>query len=272
MRSTIRRLPQYLPRVRALLVALLLSLAIVRPAAATDYTDLWYTAGENAWGVNFNQADNFLFATFFIYGPDQQPTWYTGQMNRDSNGLWAGPLYRSTGSYFGAPWSEAEKTIVQVGLVTFTPSSSYAGTLTYNVGGVNVAKVVSRLTLQTIALGGVYSGSLVSIFSSCNDPSLNGSVRSFYDMVVTQNATGGLIMDMTAPPPNNTTTCRMAGQIIQDGQLYRMPNGSYTCGTTFSSTVQMSEIKQTAQGIEGQWVAPISLGCIETAYFSAVLN
>ena len=25
---------------------------------------------ESGWGVNFVQSDNFIFATFFIYGPD----------------------------------------------------------------------------------------------------------------------------------------------------------------------------------------------------------
>jgi hypothetical protein len=36
--------------------------------------------------------------------------------------------------------------------------------------------------------------------------------------------------------------------------------------------VQLTQVKQTAQGIEGQWVAPIGAGCVETGYFSAVLN
>jgi hypothetical protein len=269
MRSITRSLSPCFPRLRALLVAVLLSFTIARPAVA-DFTDLWYTFGENAWGVNFNQADNFIFATFFIYGADQQPTWYTGQMTLGTNGVWSGPLFRSTGSYFGTAWSEAQKTIVQVGTVTFTPSSSYAGTLTYNVGDVNVAKVVSRLTLQTIALGGNYAGAQLSVFSNCNDGSLNGSVRSFFDLAATQTTTGGLQLDFT--PPGGGGSCRMAGSYIQDGQLYRVPNGAYTCGTSFSTTVQLSQVKQTVQGIEGQWVAPISAGCIETGYFSAVLK
>ena len=45
MRS-ITRSSRYLPRLRALVVALLLSFTIVRPAAAaTDFTDLWFTTG-----------------------------------------------------------------------------------------------------------------------------------------------------------------------------------------------------------------------------------
>ena len=272
MRSITRLVSRFLPRLRALLFAVLLSFTIVRPAAAVDYTDLWVSQepgqSELGWGVNFDQADNFLFATFFIYGPDQQPTWYSGELTLGPNGVWSGPLYLSTGSYFGVPWSAAQKTIGQVGTVTFTPSSSYAGTLTYNVGTVNVAKVISRLTLTTIALGGNYSGAQISILNSCNDSAQNGSVRYFYDLVVAQTATGALQLDFNA----SSFSCRMAGAYIQNGQLYRMPNGAYTCGPSFSTTVQMSQIKQTAQGIEGQWVAPWGAGCVETGYFSAVLN
>jgi len=272
MRSILRSLIRSLPRLHALLFALLLSFTIVRPAAAidfVDFTDLWYSVGEDAWGVNFDQSYNFIFATFYIYGSDQQPTWYTAHLTKGPNDVWSGPLNRTTGTYFGAPWSNADITLAQVGTATFTPSSSYAGTLTYNVGSVNVAKVITRLTLTRIPLGGDYSGAIVSIFSNCNNPADNGTVRSFVNLKATQTAGGQLQLDFTS----SGGTCRMAGAYIQDGQLYRVPNGAYTCGVAaFASTVALSQVKQTAQGIEGQWVAPISLGCVESGYFSAVLD
>jgi len=96
-----------LPRLRTLLFAILLSLTIVRPAAAVDYTDLWVSQSELGWGVNFDQSDTFIFATFFIYDANQQPTWYSGELTLGANGVWSGPLYRSTGSYYGGPWSWA---------------------------------------------------------------------------------------------------------------------------------------------------------------------
>jgi hypothetical protein len=268
MRSISHSLFRFLPRLRVLLFAALLAVGIVRPAAAVDYTDLWVTKSELGWGVNFVQSDTFIFATFFIYGPNQQPTWYSGELTLGANGVWSGSLYLSTGSYFGSPWSDSQKSITPVGTVTFTPSSSFAGTLTYNVGSVNVAKVISRLTLTTIALGGSYSGSLISIYNSCNDPSQNGPLQQFFNLAVAQVVGGSLQLDFAL----TSGTCRMAGNYIQDGQLYRIPNGSYTCGTSFATSVQVSQIKATAQGIEGQWVAPVGAGCVETGYFSAVLN
>jgi hypothetical protein len=264
-------LSRYLPRFRSLIAVALLALAAVRPAAAIDWTDLWWNSNESGWGVNFVQADDFIFATFFVYGANQQPTWYTGQMSVDANGVWSGPLYQTTGPYYGGVWDPTQRTTTQVGAVTFTPATSYAGTLTYNVNAVNVTKVVTRQTLKPIPLGGPYSGAYLSVFSNCNDPALNGSVRTFVDFTVTQNTGGSLVIDFGT---SATATCRLAGGYFQEGQLYRMPDAAYTCGTTFSSTAAVSQIKATAQGIEGQWSASVTSqypGCIETAYFSAVL-
>ena len=120
--------------VRSLAAALLISLALVRPAAAVDFTDIWWNSLESGWGANMVQADNFVFVTFFIDGPNNQPIWYTGNMTVDVNGVWSGPLYFTTGTYFGNPWNPAQVTQTQVGTVTFTPANAYSGTLTYNVG------------------------------------------------------------------------------------------------------------------------------------------
>ncbi len=49
-------------------------------AAAVDYTDIWYNPAESGWGMNVVQSDSFMFLTFFIYGSDNKPTWFTGQV------------------------------------------------------------------------------------------------------------------------------------------------------------------------------------------------
>lgn len=272
MRPTSRPHLQYLPRLRALVVAILITFAFVRPAAATDYTDLWVTPGENAWGVNFVQSNNFIFSTFFIYGPDQQPTWYSGEMTQGTNGVWSGPLYRSTGSYFGVPWSESQKTIAQVGTVTFTPTTSFSGTLTYNVADVNVIKSINRLALTPIPLGGTYLGGVVSIVNNCNDPAGNGTFRVFTEVTATQTAQSAgalLTLDLAL---NGGGSCRFTGNYVLDGTLYRIPNATYTCSGNFSANANVTQIKATAQGIEGQWAAGVGSGCQESGYFSAVLE
>ncbi len=264
-------MPAIMPILRSFLAVLLLALATARPAFATDWTDLWWNPGESGWGVNFVQADDFIFATFFIYGANQQPTWVTGQMNVDGNGIWSGPLYQTTGSYYGGVWDSTQRTTSQVGTVTFTPTSSYAGTLTYNVGNVTVTRSITRQTLKGIPLGGNYLGGFTSIFTNCTDPANNGTVNVFVSLAVTQTVGGSLKIDML----NDSTTCTMQGSYIQNGQLYRMPGANYSCGTTTISTnANVTQVKATSQGIEGQWVAAVGSqypGCVESGYFSAVL-
>ena len=93
-------------------------------------------------------------------------------MTVDANGIWSGPVYLTTGTYFGAPWNTANDTATTVGTVTFSPNTAFTGTFTYNVNNVNVAKTIQRQTLTTIPLGGTYSGAYLSVFSNCNDTQL----------------------------------------------------------------------------------------------------
>ena len=262
-----------LSRFRTVFVALLVSLACVRPAAAIDWTDIWWNPAESGWGVNFIQADNFIFATFFIYGPQQQPTWVTAQLTRDANGVWSGPLYATTGPYYGAPWNPAQVTTNQVGTATFVPNagSATAGTLTYNVGTTSVSKQITRQTLKNTPMGGSYSGAVQSNFSGCNDPANNGPVSYFVNATVTQTVNGPIGLSFTT----GGGPLSLTGNYIQEGLLYRIPNATYTnaayASTTFTVTAQVTQVKVTAQGLEGIWTAtvgPSFAGCVETAYFS----
>ena len=61
---------------KRLLPAALAFVLLFLPLAgkAADYTDIWYLPAESGWGVNMVQSDNFIFATFFIYGPGTPPS------------------------------------------------------------------------------------------------------------------------------------------------------------------------------------------------------
>lgn len=258
-----------LHRCRVTIAAVVLACSVT-PALATDWTDLFWNPAESGWGVNFVQSGNFIFATFFLYGDTLQPTWYTGQMTVDSMGIWIGPLYRTGGSYFGGPWVPGQRTTAQVGLVTFVPNPlKTGGTLTYNVGAVNVTKQITRQTLQTIAIGGDYFGGLVSVYSGCATATNNGTLRLYSEFKATQTAAGQLQLDFTI---QNNVTCKIAGTYVQDGSWFRIPNAAYTCSDGLATNATVSDVKGTNQGLEGQWVARgMGDGCTEAAYFSAVL-
>jgi hypothetical protein len=257
---------------KRLLLAVLLSSAALG-ARAADYTDIWWNPAENGWGVNLVQSDNFIFATFFVYGPNNQPIWYAGNLNADGIGNYTGGLYVTTGTYLGTvPYNPAQFGVTQVGTATFTPTAADTGVLSYNVGNVTVTKNIQRQTLTGIVLGGAYVGGQSGEYVSCPDNSLNSSYIDTYTLGVSQSPAG--VATFTFNYDFVSATCTMSGTLEQHGQLYRIPNATYQCtgDLSFNETATMYEIKATALGIEGRFTAGLSDGCTENAWFSAVLR
>src|SRR6266571_2205374 len=123
-------------------LAVLLFVAAGR-AAAVDYTDIWYLPAEAGWGVNVVQSDNFLFITFFVYGADGHPTWYTAQFTKDDSGNFNGTLFSTMGTYFALPWTGF--TGGPAGTVSFQPTGPSTAKLVYAVVGLpTVTKNIQR--------------------------------------------------------------------------------------------------------------------------------
>ncbi len=139
----------------------------LRPALAAEYTDLWITPGEDAWGVNFVQWGSIIYATFYIYGPDKKPVWYTAVLNYDGASKFSGTLFSTQGTYFALPWNPSDIVDgIPSGTATFQPSTSnnYQGSLVYMVNGVGtITKAIQRLTVAAIPLGGTYVGGQVNL-------------------------------------------------------------------------------------------------------------
>jgi hypothetical protein len=242
-------------------------------ALGTDFTDIWFNPQESGWGVNVVQADNFLFLTFFIYGANRQPTWYTAQLTWDGT-RYSGGLYRTEGSFWPNTWNPAEHpAAVQVGNASFQPDANdaYHATLVWNDVGVGgQTKRVQRQTLTTIAVGGSYRGGQSGAYSSCAQSSQNQGYTDTYRLNVTQAANGSAALTFVY---DSGATCTLTGTLQQFGQLYDLPGASYACtGTlTFTTTATVYELKATAQGLEGRLVANLPSGCREDADFSGVL-
>lgn len=253
-------------KLRVVAIAIALTGTIVAPpvSAAPDLTDLWWNPAEPGWGVNFVQADSFIFATFFVYGPTNKPVWYSGQLTRDANGIWKGPLYESSGSFFGAPFDPTRRAINQVGNVTFTTASEAVGALTYNVGAVVVSKTIQRQTLQTIDLDGTFMGAMITDVYNCDDGSALKRTQRFVDLSASPVAGGFTRLDFSYATGG---ACSFSGNATQAGRVFRMDNASYTCGV---GPATMYELKATSLGFEGRWSAPIAGGCTEFGVFSTV--
>jgi hypothetical protein len=253
---------------KRLLLAVLLSSAALG-AHAADYTDIWWNPAENGWGVNLVQSDNFIFATFFVYGPNNQPIWYAGNLNADGIGNYTGGLYLTTGTYLGTvPYNPAQWGVTQVGTATFTPTAADTGVLSYNVGNVTVTKNIQRQTLTGIALGGAYVGGQGGAYTACTNSGDNFVYKDYYDLQVAQ-ANGNVTFTFDY---SGGLSCTLSGTLTQNGQLYRVNNASYMCSDGLNTNASMWEIKATSLGIEGRFAAPsVALGCREDASFSGAL-
>jgi hypothetical protein len=260
---------------KRLLLSLFLLTAAFR-AEAVDYTGLWFNPAESGYGYNLVQSDNYIFATFFVYGPNGQPTWYSAGLDYDGNGHFTGNLNATVGTYFAAPWNPANFGGVAVGTATFTPSTTnvYSGTMVMQVNGAPVvSKQIEMQTLKVIVLSGNYNGGQSGSYFGCTNAADNFSYIDRYDLVVTQLANGNATFDFGY---TSGLSCTIQGQLVQHGQQYNLTNATMTCSdttSTYTTGASMSELKATSLGIEGRYLATnVGGGCSETANFAAVLN
>lgn len=255
---------------RRLLLAVLLATVSIC-ASATDYTDIWWNPAESGWGINLAQSNKFIFATFFVYGPGNVPTWYAGTLTLDGTGAYTGPLFTTTGTYLGTvPFNPAQSTATQVGTASFRPSAADKGVLTYDVGAVPVVKNIQRQTLTPVPLAGSYTGGVAVVESACSNPTDNGPANLPVSFTVAQSPSGQflLVFDLLGLDTCNLTS---TGAITQNGQLYSFV-GTTACGTDAPYPVTVSEFRATSLGIEGRWTAPDATGCHEEGRFSGVVN
>lgn len=112
-----------------------------------DYSDHWWNPQESGWGLSIVQhPSDQLFAAWFVYNNSSMPTWYTLQPGQWTNSrTYSGPVYRTSGPYFGSPFDPRNVSVSQAGTATLIFDSATTGTLTYTVDGVSGSKAITRL-------------------------------------------------------------------------------------------------------------------------------
>lgn len=260
--------------IRTLVVALAGALAVYTGAAraATDYTDIWWVPAESGWGVNLVQNGDTIFATWFIYNVDGAPTWYVAALKRDVNGNFIGDVAEAKGTFFASPWVPGNASGKIVGSATFAPSTlnAYQGTLAYTITNVGAAtKSIERQTLAPITLTGTFAGGQSGAYSGCSVPGNNFAYIDRYDLVVTQPSANTLKLQFNF---TSNLACSFTGTLEQHGTQFNMTNATYVCSNGLNTKATVSEVRRTAAGIEGKFVAPnVGSNCKETANFAAAL-
>ena len=116
--------------------------------AATNYQDIWWVApagSESGWGIYFTHQGDTIFATWFTYGPDGKPLWFTFAASQVVPRIFAGDVYTATGPpFYTAPFDPAQVTKTKVGTATITFQDGNHVTLGYNINGVSQSKTLTR--------------------------------------------------------------------------------------------------------------------------------
>lgn len=231
-----------------------------------DQSDLWFIPTESGWGMQLVQRGTVIFATLFVYGQSEAPSWYVATMNYTSNLTWTGDLYATTGPYFGTvPFDPANVIPTKVGTMTWAAQGVETGTLTYVVNGTTVVKNVIRQTLVNEDFSGHYAGGLHDVVTGCPNAAANGTFDLGGVLDVTQNGTTIEIQNVGA----NGVTCTYAGTLTQAGQMGAIPGGEFLCTDGSSGAVSFDEMQVNRSGISGTLTATygIPAGCQSSGWF-----
>ena len=172
----------------------------------------------------------------FVYGTDNSARWYVASnLSPQSSGstTFTGPLYRTTGPYFGGAWTGTAQS-TQVGTMTVAFNSPSTATLTYSVDGTNVSKNITRQTWRNNNVAGNYLGGITAIGSNCGSGVANGPILIFGNLGVAQN---GQALTMRINFVSNTgvaSVCNLNGNLVSQGKLGTLSAGTWAC--TFGNT------------------------------------
>ena len=209
----------------------------------TDYSDLWWNPSENGWGVNVIHQKDVLFLTFFVYGPNNAPIWYSAsdvEYVGNTNGvtLFNGTLYQTSGPFFGTvPYDPTTVAYRPVGRVSFAATSATTATLNYSVDGVAVQKGVTRATWRINDLSGSYIGAAVGTYSNCASSASNGYAEEPANITFALASNGVAIMTTAG-----ATTCNYSGPYTQSGRM-GLWSGTVSCSNGASGTFSAFEME-----------------------------
>jgi len=234
--------------------------------AGVDISDLWWDPAESGWGMQFTQAGDFAFATAFIYGAQNQPTWVTSHLAHGEGAAFTGPLFVTTGSSYGSPWTGASATIREAGTMTFTLLTSSTGDLTYTIDGVTVAKQLQRQTLRFDDYNGDYVSAVYVTASECTDPANDIVYTGTYGVAVSQSSTTMSV----AWQRDSESVCTYSGTYGQTGKLGLL-SAAYSCTTGEVGTMEFSEMQKRAGMFSARVTGRSSnLGCAYSGKFTGI--
>jgi hypothetical protein len=217
-------------------------------AFGTNDTDVWWVSSESGWGMTQMQQGNAVFATLYLYDQNGSPTWYTATLEYVGNGTYAGDLYATTGSWFGAQFVPSAVTLRKVGTLQTVSIHIDLQELTYSVDGVVVTKRIQRQTLRYECFCGNYVGAFEVTKSQCATPFAAGDAEAIGTFSITQKAPQ---FAMTFHDTAKGTSCTYSGSYSQQGHFGDV-RATYTCSDGETGSAVLFEMDVSGSGFTGR--------------------
>jgi hypothetical protein len=257
---------------RAACVLLAAASFLASPAYSTsfsvDQSDLYYIPAESGWGIQLVQRGSVIFATMFVYGPSNTPTWYVATMQFAGNFTWTGDLYTTTGPYFGTvPFNPANVVATKVGTMTWVAQTVETGTLNYDVDGVAVTKDVVRQALVLDDYSGTYLGAFHGSATGCTNPADNAPP---FDIPLTTISVtqSGQTISITVTVLGIAIV--ISGTLSQSGQFGSVV-GTYTAtgGEVGNASVSAMNVQVNALAATFS-LSSTNIGCQDVGYLAGI--
>jgi hypothetical protein len=208
-----------------------------RASSGTNFSDQWWNPNESGWGASILQQADVLFVELYVYGPDSQPTWYSGALYLQSDSgrlLFTGDLFTYTGPWFGTSFNPLTVRNRKVGTISFDATSTDTATLTYSIDGTQYSKDIERQLWAYEDFTGSYYGGFVYEQSNCANPNSNGHVEELGPIEITHASDNILTLTLTS----SYGTCTVTGPYSQLGHMGRV-DASYACSYGVNGTMTL---------------------------------
>jgi hypothetical protein len=111
-----------------------------------NYTDLWFNASEPGWGIAITQQAQVMFAAWYVYDNNGNPTWFVVPncpVNASGDSC-AGDVFQTTGPAFGPTFDPSQVTVIPAGRLILNFSGPNDGELNYLRDSLFVSKKITR--------------------------------------------------------------------------------------------------------------------------------
>ncbi|MBL8515393.1 MAG: hypothetical protein JNM76_00375 [Betaproteobacteria bacterium] len=228
------------------------------PAQASDanhpvnFSDIWWNAAESGWATYVAHHGDTAGFGLLVHDAEGRPFHVTGGLrliartNPGFHPVFGGTLIATTGPGFGGVFDPVQVTRRVVGAATFEPLSANTARLSYSIDGVTVIKTVSRMTIDTPDIGGVYRH-VQRLDFQAGTPGM--APRNYDAGVLTVDHQGASV---SMRFDGEKSRCDYQGQYAQNGR-YGEITGVYGCDGGGGGAFRMTEVERSASGLSGKF-------------------